>query len=84
MGEEIAFSQRTRAFLDSLTDSEIEYLFRILNDDPSLNQFIESVADIDYQSRIALTSLPRLISLLAKKPRLLYKATRYYSAAKLQ
>ena len=84
LGEEIAFSQRTRAFIDSLTDSEIEYLFRVLNDNPSLKQLIESIADIDYQSRIALTSLPRLIVLLAKKPRLLYKATRYYSAAKLQ
>ena len=83
LGEEIAFSHRTRAFMDSLTDNEVEYLFRLLNDDPSLHQLTESLADIDYQSRVALSSLPRLIALLAKKPRLLYKATRYYSATKL-
>ncbi len=84
LGEEIAFSQRARAFIDSLTDNEVEYLFGILSNDPTLGQLVGGLADIDYQSRVALKSLPRLIALLAKRPRLLYKATRYYSTTQLQ
>ena len=82
LGEEISFSQRTRAFMDSLTDVEVEYLFTLLKEDASLHQLVESFADIDYQSKVALHGLPRLIGLLAKRPRLLYKATRYYSTSK--
>ena len=79
MGEEITFSQRTRVFLDSLTDEEFEYLFRLLKYDSSSLQLIDSFADIDYQSKVALRGLPRLIGLLAKRPRLLRKVTQHYS-----
>jgi geranylgeranyl reductase family protein len=79
LGEEITFSQRTRVFLDSLTDEEFEYLFRLLKYDSSSLQLIDSFADIDYQSKVALRGLPRLIGLLAKRPRLLRKVTQHYS-----
>jgi digeranylgeranylglycerophospholipid reductase len=83
LGEEIAFGQKTRAFLDSLTDNEVEFLFSLLKDDPYLHQLIHTFADIDYQSKVSSHSLPRLVGLLTKRPRLLYKATRYYSISKL-
>jgi len=75
--EEISFSCRARAFLDSLSDDEVDYVFKVLRDDESLITLIEGLADIDYQSRIAKSLIPRLAVALARRPRILSKASRH-------
>ena len=77
IGDEILFSCRARAFLDSLSDQEMDYIFQILENDKPLSKLIETVADIDYQSRIGKGLMARMAVSLMKKPRILQKATQY-------
>ncbi len=77
LGEEISFGCRARAFLDSLSDNELDYLFQVLRDDKSLATLIEALADIDYQSRIGKSLMAKIAVVLARKPRILAKASRY-------
>lgn len=76
--EEISFSCKARAFMDSLSDEEVDYLFHVLKNDESLITLIEGSADIDYQSRVAKRLIPRVAVALAKKPTLLSKASRHF------
>jgi geranylgeranyl reductase family protein len=75
--EEISFGCRARAFMDSLSDDEVDYVFQVLRDDESLVTLIEALADIDYQSRIARSLIPRIAVALARRPLILSKASRY-------
>jgi digeranylgeranylglycerophospholipid reductase len=77
IGDEILFSCKARAFLDSLSDEEMDYIFQILENDKSLSKLIETVADIDYQSRIGKGLMARMAVSLIKKPRILQKATQH-------
>jgi flavin-dependent dehydrogenase len=74
-GQEIEFSVPMRRFLDSLTDDEVDYLFKIVTQNEALLKTIEAKGDIDRQSTVSLLSL-RHIKSIVKKPRLLYKLTR--------
>ena len=76
VGQEIEFTVHMRRFLDSLTDDEINYLFKIAIQNPELIQMIESAGDIDRQSKVSLSSL-RYITTIIKRPRLLYKLSRF-------
>jgi digeranylgeranylglycerophospholipid reductase len=80
IGEEISFSVRARAFLDSLTDDEVDFIFQVIKEDKSLAGLIESLADIDYQSRIGKGLLSRLALALMRRPNILSKAGRYLLA----
>jgi len=75
VGHEIEFTVHMRQFLDSLTDDEINYLFKIATQNPELIQMIEATGDIDRQSKVSLSSL-RYIMTIVKRPRLLYKLSR--------
>ena len=77
-GREIAFSVRARAFLDSLSDSEVDYLFNIIRRDASLTRQIEVDGDIDHQSQVGLTLL-RHVKYVVKRPRLLFKLRKFFS-----
>jgi digeranylgeranylglycerophospholipid reductase len=74
LGEEISFGCRVRNFMDSLSDDEVNYLFQVLRNDKTLSTLVEALADIDYQSRIGKSLIPRIVVALARKPRLLSKA----------
>ena len=80
IGEEISFSVKARAFLDSLTDDEVDFIFQVIKEDKSLAGLIESLADIDYQSRIGKGVLSRLGLALMRRPSILSKAGRYLFA----
>jgi digeranylgeranylglycerophospholipid reductase len=71
-GGEIAFSVRVRAFLDALSDDEVDYLFTVLHRDASLIRRIEVDGDIDRQSKVGMTLL-RYAKYAMKKPGLLVK-----------
>jgi geranylgeranyl reductase family protein len=75
VGHEIEFTVHMRRFLDSLTDDEINYLFKIATQNPELIQMIEATGDIDRQSKVSLSTL-RYIMTVVKRPRLLYKLSR--------
>jgi digeranylgeranylglycerophospholipid reductase len=75
VGHEIKFTVHMRRFLDSLTDDEINYLFKIATQNPELIQRIEATGEIDRQSKVSLSSL-RSITTIVKRPRLLYKLSR--------
>jgi geranylgeranyl reductase family protein len=75
--KEIAFSVKARAFLDSLSEEEVDYLFEIIKSDASLIKRIEIDGDIDYQSRV-IRSLVSYARHLIKKPRLIYKLMRFF------
>jgi len=77
LGEEISFGCRARAFMDSLSDDEVDYVFQVLRDDESLVRLVEALGDIDFQSNIARSLIPRIVVALARRPRLLSKASRY-------
>lgn len=76
--DEMAFGHKARALMDSLTDEEIDYLFGVLQEDESLQRLVETFADIDYQSKIALPLIPKILTHLVRKPKLLYKVSRYF------
>ena len=80
LGEEIRFSVKARAFLDSLTDDEVDFIFQVIKEDKSLAGLIESLADIDYQSRIGKSVLSRLGLALMRRPNILSKAAGYLLA----
>ena len=73
LGREIAISVRARVFLDSLTDDEVAYLFKILQEDDFLKEKIEVEGDIDWQSRITRPILKYLLKRVARRPNILYK-----------
>jgi len=81
-GSEIAFSVRARAFLDSLTDGEVDYLFDVIRGDESLIRRIEVDGDIDRQSKVAL-SLLSYAKYAIKKPKLMYKLRKFFPLPKL-
>ncbi|UCH03226.1 MAG: NAD(P)/FAD-dependent oxidoreductase [Candidatus Bathyarchaeota archaeon] len=71
--KEIVFSVKARAFMDSLTDEETDYLLKILREDePSMN-IIEAKGNIDWQSSLLSPIVTPLISKVAKKPKILFK-----------
>ncbi len=76
-GGEIAFSVRVRAFLDTLNDDEVDYLFTVLHREASLLRHIEADGDIDRQSTVGLTLL-RYAKYGIKRPRLLVKLYRAF------
>jgi hypothetical protein len=63
--------------MDSLSDDEVDYIFQVLRDDESLVWLIEALGDIDYQSGIAGSLIPRIAVALARRPRILTKASRH-------
>jgi len=77
IGDEIVFSSRARAFLDSLSNEEMDYIFQIIGDDKSLSKLIETLADIDYQSKIGKGLMAKMAISLMKKPRILQKASQH-------
>lgn len=77
IGDEILFSSRARAFLDSLSDEEMDYIFQIIGSDKSLSKLIETLADIDYQSKIGKGLMAKMAISLMKKPRILQKASQH-------
>jgi flavin-dependent dehydrogenase len=77
IGDEILFSIRTRAFLDSLSNEEMDYIFQIIGDDKSLFKLIETLADIDYQSKIGKGLMAKMAISLMKKPKILQKASQH-------
>ncbi|MEE8570590.1 MAG: NAD(P)/FAD-dependent oxidoreductase [Candidatus Bathyarchaeia archaeon] len=76
-GGEIAFSVRFRAFLDSLSDDEFNYLFNVIQRDASLIKRIEVDGDIDHQSKVGVTLL-RYVKYMIKKPGLIFKLRRVF------
>ncbi|MEM2094003.1 MAG: NAD(P)/FAD-dependent oxidoreductase [Candidatus Bathyarchaeia archaeon] len=79
LGREITFCQRTRAFIDSLSDEEFDYIFELLKCNEHFHMLVDAFADIDYQSRVAMRGLPLLIGEFVKKPQILYKLARFYA-----
>jgi digeranylgeranylglycerophospholipid reductase len=73
LNREIQISVRLRAFLTSLTDGEIDYLFRLIISNPRLFKEIVTKGDIDWQSQIATKVVNSLLKTLIKRPRILYK-----------
>jgi geranylgeranyl reductase family protein len=73
LGGEIAFSVKTRKFLDSLTDTELDHLFGVIRDDRSLRAALHADGDIDWQSKAVRSAVRLLARLLITKPRLLAK-----------
>lgn len=76
-GREIAFSVRARAFLDALSDGEVDYLFTIIRRDASLTRQIEVDGDIDHQSKVGRTLL-RHVKYVIKRPGLLFKLRKFF------
>jgi geranylgeranyl reductase family protein len=77
IGGEIAFSVRFRAFLDSLSDDEVDYLFNVIQRDASLIRRVEVDGDIDRQSKVGVTLL-RYVKYVIKKPGLLFKLRKVF------
>jgi len=73
LNKEIKFSTRLRAFLTSLTDGEINYLFKLIIANPLTFKEIVAKGDIDWQSKIATRVLNSLLKTLIKRPMILYK-----------
>lgn len=71
--KEIVFSVKARAFMDSLTDEEIAYLFKVLREDELSKGIIEAKGNIDWQSKILGPIITHLFIKIAKKPQILYK-----------
>jgi geranylgeranyl reductase family protein len=76
-GGEIAFSVRVRAFLDSLSDDEVDYLFNVIQRDASLIRRIEVDGDIDRQLKVGVIML-RYIKYAIKKPGLMFKLRKVF------
>ncbi len=76
-GGEIAFSVRVRAFLDSLSDDEVDYLFNVIQRDASLIRRIEVDGDIDRQSKVGVALL-RYVKYVIKKPGLMFKLRKVF------
>ncbi len=76
-GGEIAFSVRFRAFLDSLSDDEVDYLFNVIQRDASLIRRVEVDGDIDRQSKVGVTVL-RYVKYMIKKPGLIFKLRKVF------
>jgi geranylgeranyl reductase family protein len=76
-GGEIAFSVRFRAFLDSLSDDEVDYLFNVIQRDASLIRRIEVDGDIDRQSKVGVILL-RYVKYMIKKPGLIFKLRKVF------
>jgi geranylgeranyl reductase family protein len=79
IGAELSFTRAARAFIDSLSDNDIDYLFDILRYNASIMCLISTFADIDFQSRAALKLMPRLLPYMFRRPSLLCRATRYFA-----
>ncbi len=73
LGDEIATSAKTRLLLDSLTDEELSYLFKIIREDKSLISLIQAEGDIDWQFKFSKSLTRPIINALARKPSLLMK-----------
>lgn len=76
-GGEITFSVRFRAFLDSLSDDEVDYLFNVIQRDASMMRRIEVDGDIDRQSKVGVTLL-RYVKYMIKKPGLIFKLRKVF------
>jgi len=77
LGDEIAFSVKTRRFLDSLTDVELDHFFGVIRDDLSLREALNVDGDIDWQSKAVRSAFRPLTRLLITKPKLLAKMIKY-------
>lgn len=73
LGKEIQISTRLRSLLTSLTDGEMNYLFKLIISNPHLFKEIGAKGDIDWQSRIATRVVNSLLKTLIKRPMILYK-----------
>lgn len=73
LNKEIKISSKLRAFLTSLTDGEINYLFKIIIANPRIFEEIVAKGDMDWQSKIATKVLNTLLKTLIKRPMILYK-----------
>ncbi len=73
LNKEIKISSKLRAFLTSLTDGEINYLFKIIIANPHIFEEIVAKGDIDWQSKIATKVLNTFLKTLIKRPMILYK-----------
>jgi flavin-dependent dehydrogenase len=71
--KEIVFSVKARAFMDSLTDEETNYLLKILREDELLKGIIEAKGNIDWQSSLLSPIVTQLFTKVAKKPKVLFK-----------
>lgn len=71
LNREMLFSVRARAFLDSLTDDEMNYLFEFITSNKSLLREVEAEGDVDWQSK--LKPIAFNLKTLAKRPLILYK-----------
>jgi geranylgeranyl reductase family protein len=73
LNKEIKISSKLRAFLTSLTDGEINYLFKIIIANPRIFEEIVAKGDMDWQSKIATKVLNTFLKTLIKRPMILYK-----------
>jgi geranylgeranyl reductase family protein len=77
LNKEINFSTRLRSFLTSLTDGEMNYLFKLIIANPVLFKEIVAKGDMDWQSKIATRVLNSLLKTLIKRPMILFKMGKY-------
>ena len=68
---------RMRAFLDALSDDEVDYLFSVIQRDASLIRRIEVDGDIDRQSKVGVPLL-RYVRYAIKKPGLMFKLRKVF------
>jgi geranylgeranyl reductase family protein len=73
LNKEIQYSTRLRTFLTSLTDGEMNYLFKVLISSPLLFNEIIAQGDLDWQSKIATRVINSLLKTLIKRPMILFK-----------
>ena len=73
LDKEIKISTKLRDFLTSLTDGEINYLFKLIIAHPHIFKEIVAKGDIDWQSKIASKVLNSFLKTLIKRPMILYK-----------
>jgi len=67
-GGELRFTSRIRTFLDSLSDGELDSLFRILSADEQFRRDAESYGDTAYQSRLLKPTVLTATRLALKDP----------------
>lgn len=77
LSKEIQFSTRLRTFLSSLTDGEMNYLFKLIIAKPILFKEIAAKGDLDWQSKIATKVLNSLLKTLIKRPMIFFKMGKY-------
>jgi flavin-dependent dehydrogenase len=77
LGTEIQKSVKIRRLLDSLTDDELNYCFRIIRKDETLINLIQTEGDIDQQSKLIVPLFRQLTGVIIRKPQLFKKIGRF-------